>query len=124
MGFGFQRLTIDTHALRNDPVGLALKQEHSLEPLRCCSESRNSQCEPHVNGTSNVTYYFDVSHCHPGEPVSVDQNGGNGAVKAAHKFTMRGLRQLLQTINGIGVILKYRYYGASFPVAYLSTSNL
>ncbi|KAK0628361.1 peptidase S28 [Bombardia bombarda] len=80
--------------------------------------------EPHTKATFPLRYWFDASHYKKGGPIIVLQ-GGETAGDGRLPFLQKGIvAQLTQATGGLGVILEHRYYGKSFPLPDLSTSNL
>lgn len=80
--------------------------------------------EPHSEGSFNLRYWFDATYYKDGGPVIVLQSGLNSGVGRLAILQKGILHQLAKATHGIGVVLEHRYYGASWPVANLSTQSL
>lgn len=84
----------------------------------------DSLYEPHVDGSFPLRYWFDASHYVAGGPVILLAAGETSGADRL-PFLRQGIAaQLARATHGVAVVLEHRYYGASFPLADLSTESL
>jgi hypothetical protein len=111
------------HVAKRDVDPASLYPAHNLSvPIDFFPNE--ARYEPHLNGSFNLSYWFDATYYKPGGPVFV-LLGGETAGSDRLGFLQKGIvAQVAQATNGLGVILEHRYYGTSFPTPDLTVENL
>ena len=84
----------------------------------------DSRYEPHSHESFDLRYWLDDTYYRPGGPVIMI---GSGEVSGAARlpFLATGIGKILaEATGGLAVVIEHRYYGTSYPVPDLSTSNM
>lgn len=80
--------------------------------------------QPHTNATFKQRYVFDSTYYKPGGPVYLYISGETSIESRLSNIETGIIQILMNSTNGLGVIIENRYYGDSFPYTNLTTDNL
>jgi hypothetical protein len=96
----------------------------SIDDFQIDHFPQKSRYAPHPKETFKQRYFFDSTYYKPGGPVFL-YIGGETSGESRFSNLQTGIIQILmESFNGLGVILENRYYGKSYPYNSSTTDEL